>query len=175
MDWEDFDEDFDELVEELMRHDEEEGQRTPHPTFRATIRDGSIWIRGWQPRMLRSGEGWPGDPAAEVGLADLSVIQTGGKRELIVRFIRRSPSGGDEETLLDWAARTGYSRAWLDDRLVNLEVDPERLGKVETSCPTCGTDWVIDGDPEFWAGVLKVGFFPDTCTVCGNGLPEWRS
>lgn len=172
MDWDDFDENLDDLIEwEAMP----ERERISAPSYRATIRKGKIWIRGWHPNLFSRGQRWPGRKDAEVGIADLSVVKTGESRDLVVQFVRTSPSGGDEEVLRDWAAQTGYSRIWFADGPVDLKIDPQRLGPARTTCPVCRTRWSTEGDPQFWAGVLKAGFFPDTCTVCGCNLPEWRS
>jgi hypothetical protein len=174
MDWEEFDEDqFEELIDQLRREEEAGGGR--FPTFRATVRGSTLWVRSWHPNLARRGQVLRASPDAGVALADLTVLSNESGRELIICFAQRSEQGGEEETLLDWAARTGYKRAWLSDRLVDLEVDPERLGKAEVVCRCCGMTWSVDDEPEFWAGVLKAGFFPETCTVCGCGLPEWDS
>jgi hypothetical protein len=180
MDWEEWEEKFgidadelDEMVEELFAQDQFEEA----PSFRATIRDGRIWLRAWSPAMSTP-NGNPGRPVApDVAVADLTVAEVeseSGRRDLIARFHFRSTGGDDEGPLIDWASRTGYSMLWLPDRLVKLEIDPNRLGAASTHCPTCGAHWTQD-DPAFWAEVLRHGYFPDTCNYCGCALPEWIS
>lgn len=165
----------DEMVDELLAGAEtaERGSAS----FRATIREGRIWLRAWHPDLFPMGpEDTKRRPVAEnVALVDLTVPETGGdRRDLIARFIYRSRTADDEGSLIDWATRTGYSMLWLPDRLVSLEIDPNRLGEASTDCLTCGASWTC-GDPGFWAAVLARGFFPDTCCYCGCALPEWTS
>ncbi|MFN8161690.1 MAG: hypothetical protein U0R52_11680 [Solirubrobacterales bacterium] len=162
---------LDELMDSLIGED-----ATPRPSFRATIRGGQVWIRGWAAEMHTPGEGDPRPVAPDVAIADLTLLEPAeeGPRELIVHFHYRSADGEDLPALIDWATRTGYGRLWLPDGLIPLRIDPERLGEARTECPTCGASWVA-GDPAFWAEVLRQGFFPDTCSHCGCGLAEWSS
>ena len=178
MDWEEWEEKFgidadelDEMVEGLIA----QGQEAP--TFRATIRRGRLWVAAWSPEMCTPEEGPDRQLAADVAVADLTVAEVeseGGRRDLIARFHCRSEEGDDVGPLVDWASRTGYSMLWLPDRLVELEIDPNRLGEASTCCPTCGVHWTQD-EPGFWAEVLSRGYFPDTCNYCGCSLPEWTS
>ncbi len=178
MDWEEWEERFGidpdelgEMVEELI------AQEGVTPTFRATIRGGQVWLSAWSPEMAIPKDGPDRKPASEVAVAELTVTKVGeedGRRDLIARFLLRSEGDDDLGPLIDWAARTGYSMLWLPDRLVELEIDPNRLGEASTSCPTCGAHFTHD-DPGFWAEVLSRGYFPDTCNYCGCSLPEWSS
>ncbi len=178
MDWEEWEErhgidpeELGEMVESLIAR---EGAT---PTFRATIREGRIWLSAWSPQMFTPCDGPERQLAPEVAVAELTVAEVegeSGRRDLIARFVCRSESGGEVETLVDWAARTGYSKLWLPDRLIDLEIDPNRLGEASTDCPTCGAHISTD-DPRFWAEVLGRGYFPDTCNYCGCSLPEWQS
>jgi hypothetical protein len=74
--------------------------------------------------------------------------------------------------LTDWAARVGYRRLWLPDRVVELDPPPP-VGTARVRCPTCTSVWA-DGSPAFWAMVRRNGHFPGYCPACGGSLPEWR-
>jgi hypothetical protein len=171
-------ESIDDAVEELIAG--QEGRERGYPAFRATIRGGRIWLRAWSPALLQAPQARnlaTRPVAVDTAVADLTVAEVeteSGRRDLIARFLYRSAEADDEGPLIDWASRTGYSMLWLPDRLVELEIDPNRLGEARTECPTCGARWAQD-DPAFWAEVLRQGYFPDTCNYCGCALPEWTS
>src|SRR4051812_50012970 len=74
------------------------------------------------------------------------------------------------ETLLDWAANTGYSRVWLPDRVVDLREDAAVAGTARVRCPTCSLEW-RDSAPEFWQSVREDGWFPGFCIACGGAPP----
>jgi hypothetical protein len=178
MDWEEWEERYEigpdelgEMVESLI------AQEGPAPTFRATIRGGRVWLSGWSPEMSRPADGTDRPLPPDVAVADLTVPEADGegdRRHLIVRFLCRSEGDDDIGPLIDWASRTGYSMLWLPDRLVELKIDPERMGEASTTCQVCGYHFTND-EPGFWAHVLCRGYFPDTCNYCGCSLPEWDS
>ena len=94
--------------------------------------------------------------------------------ELLVTFIPRDGANDwTRRALLEWAARVGWQRVWLDDRVVDLGERPAVAGRARVRCPTCGTRWE-DERPEFWDHVRGDGWFPPSCVACGGSLPEWE-
>ena len=103
-------------------------------------------------------------------LADLTRLDDG---ELLVTFVPRDGANDRaRHALLDWAARVGWQRVWLDDRVVDLGEQPAVTGRARVRCPTCGTRWE-DERPEFWDHVRGDGWFPPAAwpaaARCRNG------
>lgn len=167
------DEDFDEIFDELFG--DEDGDRAPQPSWRATIRGCQLRLTTWAPWLARGGP--MGALLAQreragIAIADLTV-HGGDERELSVRFHVAGPDPHQaEQVLVDWAARVGYGRVWLPDRLVAIQPDPERFGTAAVRCSTCRARW-SDSTPEFWLGVTKAGAFPLFCPLCGCEMPQW--
>ena len=140
-----------------------------HPTCRATIRDGAVTLNPWRPGMgpcgpLKAGYAW-----VTAALADLHRHDD----ELTVVPVRGTPWADDADTaLLAWAARAGYRRVWLPDRVVEVRALAQ-TGWAAATCPTCGARWE-DGGPYFWETVRHDGWFPASCLACGGSLPEWE-
>ena len=104
-------------------------------------------------------------------LADLTRLDDG---ELLVTFVPRDGANDwARHALLEWAARVGWRRVWLDDRVVDLGEQPAVIGRARVRCPTCGMRWE-DERPEFWDHVRGDGWFPPSCLACGGSLPEWE-
>ena len=86
---------------------------------------------------------------------------------------RDGASDWARRVLLDWAARVGRQRAWLDDRVADPGEQPAVTGRARVRCPTCGVRWE-DERPEFWDHARGDGCFPPSCVACGGSLPEWE-
>ena len=146
----------------------------PVPWARAVIRDGRITLNPWKPGLMTGGPDRPilaGLRTTGTMIADLACPAP---EELVVRWIPDgSQEGAAAETLLRWAERTGYTRVWLPDRVVDLGDSLFSGGRAEITCPTCRLEW-DDESPDFWATVRSNGFFPATCPVCNGSLPEWE-
>ena len=143
------------------------------PFARATVTARRITLNPWHPGLI---DGGPGGTALRRGrrdraLADLIRLDDG---ELLVTFVPRD-AGNDtvRSALLDWAARAGWWRVWLDDRVVDLGEEAAVIGRARVRCPTCGSCWE-DERPEFWDKVRGAGWFPPCCLACGGSLPEWE-
>jgi hypothetical protein len=163
--------DFDELFELL-----EDGDDEPDPSFRATIRRGRLTLTNWAPWLFRCGP--LGALVRErercgVAIADLT-LHGEDDDEVSVRFYAAGPKREEaERILIEWAARVGYRRVWLPDRLVEIEPAPEQtIGTAAVRCPTCLAHWA-DAQPEFWLQVRESGAFPMWCPACGCELPQW--
>jgi hypothetical protein len=137
------------------------------PWCRATVRDGRITLNPWHSKLVHGGPGrtFLARLEDDVAIADLF---NESDDELIVSWVH----GRDEETVVAWAGRVGYSRVWLSDRVVDLEVAPFDGGLASTRCPTCGSTW-DDETPEFWLSVRADHHFPACCIVCNGSLTEW--
>ena len=147
------------------------------PWARAVVRDGRVTLNPWSPSLVSGGPGRAllgGLPARGVAVADLcSELRDDGREELIIRWLPDgAASGPARDALLDWAELVGYRRVWLPDEVVDLAGATTRLGRVATTCPTCGSRW-DDESAEFWAMVLAQGHFPGQCPICNGSLPEW--
>ncbi len=147
-----------------------------HPMCRATIAGGTLTLNVWDPTLITSGAAaQPLYNLAREGvvLADLTVIESDGERELIVHFL---PAGSGtreaEDLLLRWARQTGYRRVWLPDRIVDLDNTLLEVVEAEVKCPTCRLTW-RDDSLDFWVMVRQWGYFPGTCPACNGSLPEW--
>jgi hypothetical protein len=133
-----------------------------------------VTLNPWRPNLI---DGGPSGIAMrrggrrEVVLADLACIDD---EELLVVFVPRD-SGSDwaRDAVVAWAARVGWRRVWLDDRVVDLAEAPAVAGRARVRCPTCGMRWE-DERPEFWDNVRDDGWFPPSCLACGGSLPEWE-
>ncbi len=146
-----------------MHHDDE-------PVCRATIRGGTVTLNRWRPGMGPGGPLKAGYLSVTATLADL---HRPGEGELLVVPVRGVPWSEDAgKALLAWAARIGYRRVWLPERVVDLDPLAEAGGAVAV-CPTCGARWE-DGGPTFWETVRQEGWFPGGCLACGGSLPEWE-
>ena len=147
-----------------------------NPWCRATIAAGVITLNPWSPALIRGG---PAAMALErlaergVTLADLFAEGDPGDEELFVRYVARLGTEQSDAALLAWARTVGYVRAWLPDRVVELDPCDVDRGLAETTCTTCGLEWRDDTDG-FWNCVLAGGAFPGSCLACGASLPEWR-
>lgn len=138
------------------------------PTCRATIRDGTVTLNPWRLGMGPRGPLKAGYAHVTAVLADLHHHDD----ELIVVPVRGTPWAPDApDALLTWAARAGYRRVWLPDRVVDLDALAES-GWASVACPCCGARWE-DGGPRFWETVRHDGWFPAICLACGGSLPEW--
>ena len=143
------------------------------PFARATVTGRRITLNPWNPVLI---DGGPGGAVLRRGrrdnrvLADLTRLEDG---ELLVTFVPRDGANtAARRVLLDWAARAGWWRVWLDDRVVDLGEEPAITGRARVRCPTCGARWE-DERPEFWERVRDSGWFPAICLACGGSLPEW--
>jgi len=144
------------------------------PFARAAVTRRSITLNPWRPRLI---DGGPAATALRgrgrrgLALADLTCLDDG---ELLVTFIPRDgASEAARRALIDWAARVGWQRVWLDDRVIDLAERPAVAGRARVRCPTCGMRWE-DERPEFWDTVRGAGWFPACCVACGGSLPEWE-
>jgi hypothetical protein len=186
----DFD-DVEELVDSLLeKHDEFdvffwlgfqadqlEASNSAHPDFRATITREQLWIRPSQELEPNEepDECVEKPPRGVVVVVDLSVQRSGRRRELIVCTL----GSGDlpmfaVNSLVAWAKKTGYSRFWFPDRLVDIDEGPDPDEAAHVQCPSCRTTF-HRGGAGFWLAVVEHGYFPDLCEVCGGQLPQWET
>ena len=141
------------------------------PMCRVTIRDGTVTLNRWRPGMGPFGPVKAGYLTVTAALADL---HRAGEGELVVVPVRAVPWCEEAtEAMIAWAARTGYRRLWLPDRVANVEAIAE-AGRARVTCPSCGAVWEDEG-PVFWEGVRRDGWFPGGCLACGGSLPEWEA
>lgn len=139
------------------------------PTCRASVRAGAVILNPWRPGMGPHGPLKAGYAHVTASLADLRRLEDD---ELVVVPVRGTPwTDQAAGTLLDWAARVGYRRVWLPDRVVELDALAD-VSWATATCPTCGARWE-DGGPDFWQRVRDHGWFPANCLACGGSLPEW--
>jgi hypothetical protein len=109
------------------------------PFARATVTGRRITLNPWQPGLIDGGPG--GAVLRRAGrrervLADLTRLDDG---ELLVKFVPRDgASDAVRRALIDWAARVGWWRVWLDDRVVDLGERPAVAGRAYVRCPSCG-------------------------------------
>ncbi len=162
--------DFEEFIEEFMG---EADDGVPVPSWRATIRRGRLMLTSWAPFLITGGPLgtlFPARRRAGVAIADLTNV---GEGELAVRYWSPGPDRAEADgVLIGWARDVGYRRLWMDDRVIELEPDPERLQEASVSCPTCRAGW-SDATPEFWLTVRNAKTFPKWCPLCGCELPSW--
>jgi hypothetical protein len=143
------------------------------PFARATVTARRITLNPWHPGLINGG---PAGDALRRGrrdrvLADLTRLDDG---ELLVTFVPRDgATDAVRRLLLEWAARVGWWRVWLDDRVIDLGEQLAVSGRARVRCPTCGSRWE-DERPEFWDRVRDIGWFPASCPACGGSLPEWE-
>lgn len=183
--------DLDELVDRLREdHDEEdlliwlafqskelETQESADPSFRATITPERFWLRDWSDQLndRRQVRQRMIDGAPEASIVDLWTVRSGSQRHLISRFLLpRQPAPESIEALVQWAGKTGHSKVWLADRVVDPEVGPDPDQVAEVDCPSCGTIFQGEGF-DFWGTVVEWGRFPSRCPVCGGELPQWET
>ena len=141
------------------------------PMCRVTIRDGTVTLNRWRPGMGPFGPVKAGYLSVTAALADL---HRAGEGELVVVPVRAVPWCEEAtEAMIAWAARTGYRRLWLPDRVANVEAIAE-AGCASVTCPSCGAVWEDEG-PVFWERVRRDGWFPGGCLACGGSLPEWET
>ncbi len=141
------------------------------PTCRASIRDGTVTLHGFNHRMYRGGPAPAALAHVSIALADLHRPAEG---ELLVVPVPGPPWDEDAEAaLVAWAGRVGYERVWLPGTVVTLDGLPA-LTTAAVDCPTCGAHWE-DAAVGFWEMVRENGWFPGACRVCGGSLPEWES
>jgi len=139
------------------------------PTCRATVSAGAVTLNPWRSGMGPHGPLKAGYAHVTASLADLRRLEDD---ELVVVPVRGTPwTDQAAATLLDWAARVGYRRVWLPDRVIELDALAD-VGWATATCPTCGARWE-DGGPDFWERVRDHGWFPASCLACGGSLPEW--
>ena len=143
---------------------------TDHPACRAAIRDGQITLNRWSRSLLSGGPERAGMRTIDAALADLRLLGD----ELVVSPVPHAPWEAEAEAaLLAWAVAVGYRRAWLPDRVVELDGEPVTLTRARVRCPTCSATWE-DETVIFWERVRRAGGFPGICLACGGSLPEWR-
>jgi hypothetical protein len=139
------------------------------PDCRAAVRDGRLTLHRWTAGLLDAGPERSGFRTLRAALADLRFDDD----ELVVCPVARAPwSAEADAVVIEWAARVGYRRVWLRDRVVDLGAVLPDLGRAAVDCPTCGAHWE-DGSVAFWEGVRRAGAFPGRCLACGGSLPEW--
>lgn len=157
--------------DETAKTDEEPAE----PSFRATIRDGRLfltewapWLTGRKPLDLRNKTSATGAAA----IADLSPLGVN-QDELLVKLREEGPDREDAvRTLLGWPARVGYRRLWLESELFEIPPSPEQIGAAAVRCSVCQSEWCASS-PEFWLAVRKAKSFPLWCARCGCELPQW--
>jgi hypothetical protein len=161
----------------MLESDEtaEKDHEPTEPSFRATIRDGRLFLTEWASWLAAGNPLGIRNEAIATGaaaIADLSPVGAG-EDELLVRFYEE---GRDREhavrTLLGWAARVGYRRVWLEDELIETPPSPQQIGAAAVRCPVCRSEWYASS-PEFWMAVRKAKRFPPWCSRCGCELPQW--
>lgn len=158
-----------------MLPDEEDP--TEMPAFRATIQpSGDIRIIDWGPWLATGGPMFTMLDArarAGVAIADLTVIRNDEEVavEVIVEFLTGDRLAA-RAALTAWAELAGYTRAWFDGEVV--ELDPVPGGRAQVRCTGCLARFV-DGGPSLWEYVRCHGAFPKACTLCGSDLPQWTA
>jgi hypothetical protein len=148
---------------------------TESPDFRVTLRrDGVVRLVDWVPWLTTGGPLHTLLDArgrAGVCIADLTVVRDddGTATELVVD-VRCGDRPAHRQALVDWAARVGYRRVWMDGEVI--DVAPTPGGRAETRCSGCRVRLVDAGVP-FWDFVRQRGAFPAACCLCGADLPQW--
>ena len=130
------------------------------PFARATVTRRSITLNPWRPGLI---DGGPGGAALRrrAGATACSPTSPASTTASCSSPSSRATARNDwaRHALLEWAARVGWRRVWLDDRVVDLGEQPAVIGRARVRCPTCGTRWE-DERPEFWDHVRGDGWFP---------------
>ncbi|MEA2155728.1 MAG: hypothetical protein QOE11_1868 [Solirubrobacteraceae bacterium] len=138
------------------------------------LRDGTVRIVDWGPWLATGGPLYTLLEArgrAGIGIADLTVIRD--EEDIAIEVVadfRCGDTPTHRETLIDWAARVGYRRAWFDGEIADLEPAPG--GSAHTRCTGCRAR-LVDADGSFWDFVRRRGAFPTACVLCGSDLPQW--
>src|SRR3954453_23311694 len=89
------------------------------PFARAALRDGTLTLHPWSPRLIRGGPHAALLDGLSASLVDLSRTHD---RELIVAPV--SPAHLDDASnavLLAWSASVGYQRLWLPAEVISLD------------------------------------------------------
>src|SRR5436309_9710654 len=124
------------------------------PFARATITSRGITLNRWRTGLI---DGAPAGmllrPLARRGVVLADLVADREQRDLMVRFVPRDAATDEARVALtQWAARVGWRRIWLDDRVVDLDSAQPALGRARAACPTCGLRWE-DDRLEFWERV----------------------
>jgi len=152
------------------------GYDLPAPSYRATVRNGMLFITDWAAVLvsrekLRAGSS--GSVSEGAKILDLMIIGEDGD-ELIAAYSFDSDEPGNvDQTLLDWAGHVGYRRVWLPHQVVDIAPSPEQIGTATLTCPTCSQEYTGDG-PDFWLSVRQARIFPPFCVACGCEVPQWE-
>src|SRR5687768_2907974 len=94
-----------------------------HPTYRATVDGGALFLVPWHPGLSNGGPGQHAVRAVprSVTLADLTVIGDPPDREVLVAFVGRPGTQAARERFVEWAEDTGHRRVWFPDAVVELD------------------------------------------------------
>jgi len=168
--------DHDDFLDELAGFlDDDDRDEPPVPTWRATIRRGTLMLTNWEPFLIGPGpfaSQFSGRERVGITIADLTLHGQEGEEVSVRYWATGTGREQADEALVNWAADVGHKRVWLPDRLVEIEPDPDRIETETVHCPTCRARW-SDSTPEFWLTVRRGGAFPKWCPICGCELPQW--